>query len=347
MAWAPARPAALHRPDGLSATGPVRNLRKILAVALAVGLAPGIAWRSDPAPRDWSDPVRSIAVPVERQRAGPVTLEKAWLLSSRSPRFGGYSGLLVRPGGDLVAASDEGKLMFLDVAKGQPVSAFLDRFLRRGGPEQKENFDIEAITGDPATGRVWMAKEMANAIQAFDADFRPRGEVRPPEMAHWGANGGPESLVRLSDGRFLVVRESAHGWFGLTHQALLFAGDPIAPGTPAPLAFEYDGPRGYDPVDMAQLPDGRILVLLRKLAFPFPPVFRSALAIADPREIAADKNWPVRLVATLGKGFPQDNFEGLAVEPNRDGSLRLWLVSDDNGMHHFQHTYLMRLRWRD
>ena len=69
-------------------------------------------------------------------------------------------------------------------------------------------------------------------------------------MRDWGWNTGPEAMVRLADGRFIVVRE---GFFGERHAGLLFAGDPLAVKQ-APRHFVLAGPPGFRPTDMAQLP---------------------------------------------------------------------------------------------
>jgi hypothetical protein len=40
-----------------------------------------------------------------------------------------------------------------------------------------------------------------------------------------------------------------------------------------------------------------------------------------------------------------DNFEGLAAVPRTDGSVRFYLLSDDNGLAH-QRTLLLAFDWR-
>ena len=66
----------------------------------------------------------------------------------------------------------------------------------------------------------------------------------------------------------------------------------------------------------------------------------------------------VRLISTAGapggrlvdemliaRPLTVDNFEGVAVVPRRDGTLRLYLISDDNAAA-TQHTYLFAFDWR-
>ena len=153
--------------------------------------------------------------------------------------------------------------------------------------------------------------------------------VSPPQMRGWGVNLGPESLVRLRDGRFIVLREGFDGWFdNRHHRALIFAGDPV--DDPHGAEFTFIGPRGFKPVDMAQLPDGRVLILMRKLVWPMPMRFAGRIAIADPRAIRPGGEWRADSVAMLSSSLPIDNFEGMAIVPRGDRQVVVWLISDDN-----------------
>src|SRR3546814_8095878 len=78
--------------------------------------------------------------------------------------------------------------------------------------------------------------------------------------------------------------------------------------------------------DAAPLPDGRILLVHRKLGFD--PFFTTILAIVDPADIRKDA--VVRSVPIGRVPRPlADNFEGAAVALE-NGRTRLWLVSDNN-----------------
>lgn len=91
------------------------------------------------------------------------------------------------------------------------------------------------------------------------------------------------------------------------------------------------------------LPDGRVLILLRNSDL-LPPSFSSRLILGDPAEISAGKTWNWRPVAGIGPPL-RDNYEGLAVDPQQDDSVVLWLISDDNRSV-FQRTLLLKLHWR-
>jgi len=95
---------------------------------------------------------------------------------------------------------------------------------------------------------------------------------------------------------------------------------------------------------LAQLPDGRALILLRMVAWGIPPGFAGKLMLADPATIRAGEAWRAEPLADLVAPLPSDNFEGLAVEPDGRGGTVLWLISDDNDSI-VQRTLLLRLDW--
>ena len=79
------------------------------------------------------------------------------------------------------------------------------------------------------------------------------------------------------------------------------------------------------------------------------PSGRSFSANADEPMLAAairqGKAWKGTVIATLEPPLPSDNFEGLAVAPQADGSAVVWVISDDNQIS-FQRTILLKLRWK-
>ena len=148
-------------------------------------------------------------------------------------------------------------------------------------------------------------------------------------------------MARLRDGRFLLLREASRGWSGNQgHEALAFDGDPLSAARAR--SFVLGGIPNFNPTDMAQLPDGRVLVLMRRLVWPLPARFAGRIAIGDPREIREGKIWRVTEVAKLTSTLPVDNFEGITTEARPDGRVAVWLISDDNGSA-FQRTLLWRL----
>jgi phytase-like protein len=317
-----------------------------LIVLLAAALTPGLWWRSG---EDWPRDNGKRSLTVERLRAQApsywphqLRLVGVWRLSSDYNMFGGYSALVAAGDGTLTATSDIGlSLRMRRPDLPGPAAALFGEVPAL--PELHFANDIEAATSDPATGRRWLAYEGLNTIQRLEPGMRPeQAAVRPREMRDWPLNGGPEAMVRLADGRFIVLSEDPPWLSSGARPGLLFPFDPVA-GAKA-LEFTFRPPIGFHPSDMAGLPDGRVVILLRAVDPPFPPLFRGMLVVADPAQIAAGKEWPWHKLADLASPLPVDNYEGLAILPETDG-VALWLVSDDN-LAHFQRTLLVKLHWR-
>lgn len=317
----------------------MRMKRALPAVFLALAMAPGTFVRTDLPERDVRSPIEFRALSIDPLTAGPLQLESAWELVSTNSLAGGFSSLVQRPDGTFLSASDSGRL--INFARPDSVVApiRLQPFLatRR---DNKLEVDVESLAIDPRTGEVWAALEHSQEIIRVGSRLDRRASVRAREMTDWGKNAGPEAMVRLADGRFLVIEErpSRDG----LHAALLFPGDPVAGGKP--MAFRFQAREGFRPAEVAQLPDGRLAVLLRKLEWAFPPRFPVQIVIADPSEIAEEKVLRSTPLALIDEPLPSDNYEGMAVIDEGDGTWTLWLISDDNYAY-YQRTLLLKFRW--
>jgi hypothetical protein len=192
-----------------------------------------------------------------RGRPRPLELAGAWQLRSPNSDFGSYSALSRSATARCWRPATAGAAAVLAARRRSPRP--IGRSSRRGKRDEAR-LDIEALTRDPASGRIWAAFEAATGSSAtsrvFAARRRPaRGDARLAEQQ------GPEAMVRLADGRFVVLAEGRRA--GSTRMpGLLFAADPLAGAVPVGSASSR--PRAYRPVDMAQLPDGRVLILLRE-----------------------------------------------------------------------------------
>lgn len=277
---------------------------------------------------------------------GPFELEAAWQLRSHWRWFGSYSALLARDSGRrLEALSDTGKFLAF-IPPDRPGAVAKDGGRLQLGPHRQHDrkifSDVESATQDPRTGQRWLGLEYTNAIVRLNRDWSFDGRSHPPSMAGWPENSGAEAMVRLADGRFLVLSEAFRSrWGGRLHSAVVFPGDPVARPDKGRM-FTLDAPANFAPTDMAQLPDGRVLVLMRKVIWPMPQRFAGRIAIGDPRGIGPGTVWRLRTVARLASTLPVDNFEGMALVPRPDGRVTVWLISDDNQMI-FQRTLLWKL----
>lgn len=306
---------------------------------LAALFAPG-TWLRTTVPFDRSARLEIVPVAYSAPQGWPAGLvvEGIWELSDPHPYFGGYSALLLRRDGRALALSDRGEALAFtlpgrgspDLAPLPPIMAAILPHLRQGGALQ----DIESATSDPATGRIWLGYEQVHTIRRFAPGPGGDAVAWPLQMRSWGENSGPEAMVRLADGRFLVLGERSG-------TGLLFAGDPVDGARALEFAVSYPG--DYRPADAAQLPDGRVLVLARGVV-PGWPAFRSLLLVGELDAIGADTVWQPRVLARLDGALPSENYEALAVQATSDGVV-VWMMSDDN-LGTFQRTLLARLRWR-
>ncbi len=322
-------------------------IRRLALLALvASGLSPGLVWRDAPAPADPAAGVALRRLDPGQSGLGPFAVEGVWELASSDSRFGGSSGLAAIGRDRLLAVSDDARVLTIDLdSAGLPRRFVLGDFLPDAQRTTKGERDVESLTRDPATGRLWAGYEGRNAIERRDADLALESArtVRPAAMRGWGDNSGPESLTRLPDGRFIALSEGPRRMFGAIHAAVLFPHDPTEDA--AGVRFSLRMPEGYDPADMAALPDGRVLILGRKVSL-IPPGFRNIVLLADPAAIRAGREWSGRILAHIAPPFPTDNYEGLAVMPAPQGGypVTLWLISDDNQAQ-YQRTLLAKLRW--
>ena len=185
-------------------------------------------------------------------------------------------------------------------------------------------WDIEAATIDSDTGKYWLAYERVHTIQRFTAADEPDGFRTFSSPPSWSSNSGLEAMVRLTDGRFLAIPEGRS-------EALLFLNDPVEGGKPQRIGFASPAP-DYAVTAMTQLADGRIVLLMRKVAWGFPP-FSTLLAIGDPPHNdadGADGTWSPQITLRLDGVVPRENYEGMAARGLDDGRHQIWLISDDN-----------------
>ncbi len=255
-----------------------------------------------------------------------------WTLSSNDSDFGGLSALSMGKT-NLIAVADTGVIVrFASDWR----TAQIDSLPRACVPHQlKRERDSESLTRDSETDQTWIGFEYRNLICRIDADGTAT-PYAPPSMIEWPKLAGPEAIVRISGGRFLVFAEKAVGGGSVT-PLLMFDRDPVMPDAKI-VAMRYRALPGYFPSDAAILPDGRLLVLNRRYEFPLR--FSAILTLVAP--FAARPNAVIegRPLIVLSPPHIADNFEGLHVE-TRGSRTFIWLVSDDNFLPQ-QRTYLLK-----
>ena len=241
--------------------------------------------------------------------------------------------------GVLVALSDGGIVFRLTPARGTVTLGDIRELPDGPGSRlSKMDRDSESSTFDPASGRTWVGFETRNAIWRYGPGLlRGEAHAEPVEMAKWPANLGAEALVRLRDGSFLVLAETGALRHDGANEALLYPGDPTTPGA-MPLRFAYRPPDGFAITDAAELPDGRVLVLHRKVSLT--EGVAGAVTIFDPHAIRAGGVIEGHEIARLAAPVTTDNMEALAIT-QEGGRTVVWIASDDN-YSPIQRTLLLR-----
>lgn len=312
--------------------------RLSLIVLLAIGLAPGTFVRTQVVQGlDLPIQLRAIHEPGEDPPAG-WAVQGVWEYKGEGLLFGGYSALIALEGARLEAFSDRGgRFTFLQPDQPQgarPTSTRRIAEQRVQTPFDMLLFDIEAASRDPATGQYWLAFESLHAFHRYGPGHTGEGVRIIAEEIEWPGNSGAEGMTRLADGRFLVISEGGE-------EAFLYPADPIDGSAPTPVTVKPP-PGDFSVTDAAQLPDGRLLLLLRRVARGIPP-FAARIALA---ELPAHAKAPVlspEIVLDLSAVAPPENYEGLALRERADGAVDVWVISDDN-LSVMQRTLVVKLR---
>jgi len=291
----------------------------------------------------------AIRVPLDpsnpaQSRLGRLTYLGGVRLVSPDLSFGGFSAMHVQ-GDRFTLLSDRGNIVQFDMG-----GDWLPRGIRfadlPGGPGTgafRHNRDAESLAYDPATGKFFVGFEARNAIWRYDAGLTKAEEgTQPPAMQEWSENGGPESMARLHDGRFILISETTRPDGGRRRServALIFGRDPLDRNSSVE-TLSYVPPAGYDPSDAVALPDGRLLVVNRR--FSLGGLFTAKLTVVDLGGAKAGTVLRGTEIATFARPVQHDNFEALAITREGDATI-LWIASDDNNQW-WQQSLLLKFR---
>ncbi len=290
--------------------------------------------------------------PDDRRRIafGPLTYAGGIEISSDRSVFGGYSGLIVSGDGQSVlAVSDAGHwlrahLVYkegrLTAVGGAQILALRDvggRALRGKGAG-----DAEAIARLPGTdfyGDLLVSFERDHRVLRYRHEaggeiVADGAAIVPEQLADAPSNKGVEALLVLADGRTLLVTERMLDGDGNLTGWLQRQGEAAQP-------IRIARKNNFDVTDVAQLPDGDLLLLERR----FTLLGGAAMRL---RRIARDKlgqpgplDGETLLTLTARNGI--DNMEGLDVRQTEAGETLLYLMSDDN-FNSAQKTLLLMFR---
>lgn len=320
----------------------MRVLLLLLAFPLLATFAPFSLAREPVTPavlRLHAEPVALRENAPDQRRLGQLRFLEGWWLRSNDPHFGGVSAMHVE-GDAITALTDTGRLYFFRPPRRSGPTPLRGRWLTGGPDTPKQLRDTEAMV--VSQGAAWVSFERRNMVQRYDPDsWRLLASARPAAMRDWPLNAGAEAMLRLADGRFLIFCEGRRREDGTT-PALLFDGDPTDPRT-STLELRYRAPAGFRITDAAPLPDGRLLILNRRLSWR--GGIEAKLVVTERPDLEAGAVIAGREIAHFAGAVTSDNYEALSVT-REGGRTIVWIMSDDNFLA-FQRTLLMKFVLED
>ncbi|HTP82476.1 MAG TPA: esterase-like activity of phytase family protein [Alphaproteobacteria bacterium] len=298
-----------------------------------------------------ADPITLTASPIaldsdhpEHVAVGHLVYRGGLVLQSGDARFGGWSDLHVSADGTSLLALSDHSFWFtakLGYDHGELVTAGeaqLGPLIDSAGTRLVgRRSDSEGMAVRP-DGAIYISFERIHRIWLYPASnppfsAPPRPVPTPARLVTAPDNGGIEALAWLSGGTLLALVESLYdgaenvGWVG----------DDVG-ATWQELHYRTAG-RDYAPTALAELPPGAsgagdVLVLERKFT-----IFsgRAARITRLARgTIRPGAHLQGEEIAHLQSPLTLDNFEGISAVRAPDGTVRLYIISDDN------YTFLQR-----
>jgi hypothetical protein len=287
------------------------------------------------------------AVPAE-SRIGRLDYLGGLILAGSEGGFGGYSGMAVdADGAGLWAIADTGHWLRLDFRRteaGLPADVTAAEILPlrdASGAEitRKVLSDAESLRRLP-DGRWLLSFERAHRLWFYD---RPGGVATgalavPDSVAQQPANGGIEAVATFANGDLLLFSEEMPARNGAEGSAAwLWRGH-------AWRDLAWPARDDFRPTDAVALANGDVIVLERYYMPLIGPKARLQRIPAVSLD-AADGRLQPELLAEWAAPYSVDNMEALDARRMPDGSLWLYVMSDDN-QNALQRTLLMVFRYQ-
>lgn len=277
---------------------------------------------------------------------GNLKYLKGYSIASDYTHFGGLSGLYyAKEAGDISPAfvSDRGQVGQFKLDQNyKPYFAsiqFISGIPWKTAPKKIADAESIVMLKVKDSDYTLISFEHVHRIMAYsEKDKNGTPLPLPAGISMLQSNGGLETVEALSDGRLLLIAE--HPTIK-TKQHFAWIG--TAPKDD-PLAFRYitrliAPPKGYSPTDATELPNGDVLVLLRR----FTPIDGVSAKFWRIKKAMLDSSDTItgEVIATLRPPLSVDNMEGIAViDMSKDGNPIIAVISDDN-FNSFQRTLLM------
>jgi len=273
-------------------------------------------------------------------RVGALSYVAGWALTSESDDFGGWSGMaLGAQAKSLTAINDKGDWLEakIDIIAQNPLSeGLLYPFEEGARGKDKTDYDAESLVRTD-TGFLVGFEQNHRILEVDTIGGANRSAIynQFTDLSALSSNGGLEAMTRLSDGRLLMFAEH-----GLDQQSTLTAW--IADDKGAAVR-RFLPPENYSPTDAATLPNGDVLLLMRHystLDGVSAKVLHIPAATINGKGVIQGTE-----LAHLAPPYAVDNMEALDVQALPDGTVRLYMMSDDNFSMR-QQTLLLVFDWK-
>jgi hypothetical protein len=242
----------------------------------------------------------------------------------QDPRFGGYSGLALLPGGrTFLVVSDKGTWARGTIDRkdgrldGVTLTAMGDLHEISGDPLGGEDFDAEGLAVD-AQGRAFVSFESFHRVRRYDDVDGPAADIPGhPDFARLQLNSGLEALAIDVDGTLYAIPERSGAWERPFPVYRLRDGH-----WDKRLNVRRDGTFLVTDADIG--PDGKLYVLERDFGWLTGFATRVRRFTIGPHRLENE-------VTLLETPFGElDNMEGISVWRDGAGMTRVTLISDDN-----------------
>lgn len=305
--------------------------------------------------RDFARTDASGTASTPTPSSGKLTFRGGLVLTSPSPNFGGWSGLVIgKDEKTLLAISDSGvwltgRITYDGTHPAGLADARLGPLLNRDGRPIGRERDAESIaleTGGFEQGSVLVAFEHKHRIDRYD--WSPEGLAAgrstvplPAEARRMRSNQGLEGMTIMRGGPYKgsVIAFSER----LYDPARNHTGWLWAPQGPTTLHLKNIN--DFDITDLSSLDDGTLFVLERR--FRWTEGVKMRLRRISPDELKPGRVIEGETLIEADLTAEIDNMEGLSVTRLETGEVLVTMLSDDNFNHILQRTILLQFTVND
>jgi hypothetical protein len=279
------------------------------------------------------------------------------VLTSPSPYFGGWSGLLLDDDAkSFVALSDaslwmRGELAYSGSRLSGIKNARLGPLLEKSGrpivrASDRDSESIALEIGSFQDGWALIGFEGRHRIERFvlsSDGFKAAGVALPipPAAKRMDRNEGFEALTIMKGGPYkgwpIAFSEHLFDEAG-NHTGWLWTKD-------GPRALHLKNVGEFDITDVSSLDDGTLFILER--AFNWLEGVKMRLVKVEPDAPAPGRTLEGEELIEADMNDNVDNMEGLAVTWTKSGDVLITMISDDNFNHIIQRTLLLQFLLRD